>query len=421
MLQTLLNLAGRHFRDGVLIFETPNGQRWTIGEGTRTARVLLQDKAVLRRILRHPRLAFGETYMDHGWEPENGDLRRVLEVGTRMLNAADSELGKHRRLRAIRAELNEINEINNPLRSRRNVHQHYDLDYALYAHFLDRDLHYSCAYFENPEMTLEEAQQAKCAHIAAKLDLKPGARVLDIGCGWGGMAMYLAEHYDAQVVGITLAEEQVKVACARAKERGLSKQVEFRLEDYRNTRGQFNAVVSIGMFEHVGRPQYRTYFNRIRELLTDDGTALVHSIGRTTPPGVTNPWIRKYIFPGGYIPAASEMTGSIETSGLILTDFEVLRIHYAHTLNIWAQRFAASRGEIAARMGERFCRMWEFYLQVSEMNFIWDNLVNFQAQLSKSLKRLPLTRDYLYTPPPQMKIDSGRRDSRSNTSDNQQA
>lgn len=245
-------------------------------------------------------------------------------------------------------------------------------------------------------MTLEDAQQEKCAHIARKLNLRGGARVLDIGCGWGGMAMYLAERYDASVVGITLSEEQAKVARARAAERGLQSQVEIRLEDYRKTTGQFDAIVSVGMFEHVGRPQYNAFFRRVRDLLTKNGTALIHSIGRSTPPGGTNPWIQKYIFPGGYIPAASEMTCGIERNHLILTDFEVLRVHYARTLNSWGQRFAASRDDIAARLGERFCRMWEFYLQASEMSFYWGDLVVFQAQMTRSLERLPFTRSYLY-------------------------
>jgi len=393
MLQALLDWVGRHFRNGTLIFEAPDRKRWTIGRGSPTARVLLRDKAVLQSILRNPRLAFGETYMDHGWEPEDGNLRHVLEVSLRMLSAAEADDGGNHYLNILR---NELAELNNPLRSRENVHRHYDLDYALYSQFLDRDLHYSCAYFSEPQMTLEEAQQAKCAHIARKLNLRPGSRVLDVGCGWGGMSMYLAEHYGAKVIGVTLSQEQAKVAQARARERGLDGRVDIRLEDYRNITGQFDAVVSIGMFEHVGRPQYRTYFNRVRELLTADGTALIHSIGRSTPPGGTNPWIRRYIFPGGYIPAASEFTGAIERSSLILTDLEVLRVHYARTLNHWSQRFAASRAAIAARLGERFCRMWEFYLQSSEMSFLWGDLVVFQAQISKSLERLPLTRDYLY-------------------------
>ncbi|HEU0196871.1 MAG TPA: cyclopropane-fatty-acyl-phospholipid synthase family protein [Nevskiaceae bacterium] len=399
MLQTLINLVGRHYANGTLIFETPSGKTWHIGRGEPTARILLKDEGVLHRILLHPQLAFGETYMEHGWEPENGNLRRVLEVALRMLSSAEYS-HPHGKLiqKGLIGAAEWLHEANNPLSARRNIHQHYDLDYALYSQFLDRDLNYSCAYYPHPEMSLEEAQQAKLAHIAAKLDLQPGARVLDVGCGWGAMAMYLAEHFDCHVTGITLSVEQQKVARARAEERGLSDSVEFRLEDYRNTRGQFDSIVSVGMFEHVGRPQYLTYFRTLHNLLAKNGTALMHCIGRSTPPGVGNPWIEKYIFPGGYIPAASEVTGAIEPSGLILTDLEVLRVHYAQTLNDWAQRFAASRDDICQRMGERFCRMWEFYLQSCEMGFLWGDLVVFQWQMTRQLKRLPTTRDYLLAP-----------------------
>lgn len=399
MIQKILDLIGRHFNDGTLICAAPDGQTWHVGHGDPTARILLKDESVLRRILLHPQLAFGETYMDHGWEPENGDLRRVLEVALRMLSAAEHEHPHGKLVQGGLVGLAKLRELNNPLRAKRNIHRHYDLDFALYSRFLDRDLHYSCAYYTDPEMSLEEAQQAKCAHIADKLDLKPGARVLDIGCGWGSMAMYLAEHYDCRATGITLSVEQAKVARARAEERGLSERVEFRLVDYRNVHEKFDAIVSIGMFEHVGRPQYRTYFRQIHDLLTEDGTALMHCIGRSTPPGGGSPWIEKYIFPGGYIPAASEVTAALEPSGMILTDLEILRLHYAYTLNNWAQRFAASRGDIAERMGERFCRMWEFYLQACEMGFHWGDLICMQAQMTRRLERLPITRDYLLRTP----------------------
>lgn len=396
MLQKALDLIGRHFSGGTLIFETPGDKSWRIGQGGPTARILLKDETVMRRIAIHPQLAFGETYMDHGWEPENGDLRRVLEVALRMLSSAEHEHPHTKLIQAGLVGLAKLHEVNNPLRARKNIHSHYDLDFALYSKFLDRGLNYSCAYFDRPDMSLEEAQQAKLAHIADKLDLKPGARVLDVGCGWGSMALYLAEQRGCTVTGITLSVEQQKVARRRAKERGLADKVEFRLEDYRNTTGKFDAIVSIGMFEHVGRPQYKIYFRKLYELLAEDGTALMHCIGRSTPPGNGSPWIEKYIFPGGCIPAASEVTGAIEPSGLILTDMEVLRTHYAKTLNHWAQRFDANRDTFVEQMGETFCRMWEFYLQSCEMSFLWDDLVVFQSQMTRKLKRLPITRDYLF-------------------------
>jgi cyclopropane-fatty-acyl-phospholipid synthase len=390
--QSILARIGSKFRRGSLEFRAADGRVWTLGHNEPRALIRLHDPSALRGIAFNPRLRFPESYMEGAWDPMDGDLLRVLEVALTMVNSMESS-----RFGKLAADgLAMLGELNNPLKSRSNVHAHYDLDYELYSRFLDRDLHYSCAYFSNPDMGLEAAQQAKCAHIAAKLDLRPGARVLDIGCGWGSMAMYLAEHFDARVTGITLSPEQLKVAQRRARERGLERQLEFRLQDYRDIRGEFDAIVSIGMFEHVGRPQYHAFFEQVKRLLTAEGTALLHSIGRTTPPGGGNPWIRKYIFPGGYVPAASEITAAIEHTGLILADLEVWRLHYARTLAEWNRRFQADRSRFAARMGERFCRMWEFYLQVSEANFRWDDLVVFHAQMERSLERLPLTRDYLY-------------------------
>jgi len=391
-MQSILARIGSKFSQGSLEFRAADGRVWVLGQSEPRAVIRLHDPSALVGIALNPKLRFAESYMEGAWDPMDGDLLKVLESAVRM--AASIKPGRVGQL--VGDGLSLLGEINNPLKARNNVHVHYDLDYDLYSRFLDRDLHYSCAYFSNPDMGLEAAQQAKCAHIAAKLDLKPGARVLDIGCGWGSMALYLAEHFDVKVTGITLSPEQLKVAQRRAAERKLDRQVEFRLEDYRDTRGEFDAVVSIGMFEHVGRPQYRFFFEQVKQLLTPQGTALLHSIGRSTPGGSGNPWIRKYIFPGGYIPAASEIMTAMEPSGLILTDLEVWRLHYARTLAEWNRRFQADRARFAARMGERFCRMWEFYLQVSEANFRWGDLVVFHAQMERSLERLPLTRDYLY-------------------------
>jgi len=298
--------------------------------------------------------------------------------------------------RWLTAGLNRLRELNTPTRSRRNVSHHYDLDYRLYAAFLDRDLHYSCAYFREPGLSLEAAQQAKCAHIAAKLDLRRGMRVLDIGCGWGSLALYLAQHHEVHVTGITLSQEQLGIARQRAAERGLERLTDFRLQDYRLTTGQFDAVVSVGMFEHVGRPQYDVFFRQCAQRLKGSGTLLLHTIGRISPPAATNPWIRKYIFPGGYLPAASEILAAIERRGLFLTDLEVWRLHYADTLAHWNQRFQARRAEFCDRTSERFCRMWEFYLLSAEAGFRWGDLVVYQVQLTHDRHRLPQTRDYLY-------------------------
>ncbi|NGY04378.1 class I SAM-dependent methyltransferase [Solimonas terrae] len=333
--------------------------------------------------------------MDQGWEPADGDLLRVLEVGLKFEDNLEHRM-KGRRVRALLAQMMELN---NPLASQHNVEHHYNLDADLYRRFLDEGMFYSCAYFAQPELTLEAAQQAKCALIARKLDLKPGARVLDIGCGWGGLAIHLAQHHGVHVTGITLSSEQLAIAQESIDTLGLADRIAFRLEDYRNTEGAFDAVVSVGMFEHVGRPQYPTFFRRVHELLKPDGTALIHSIGRLSPPGTGNAWIRKYIFPGGYIPAASETLAVIEKSGLLLNDLEVWRLHYAQTLAHWTRRFQAERQHFADTLGERFCRMWEFYLHASEASFRWGGLSVFHLQLTRQLERLPLTRDYLYAPP----------------------
>lgn len=392
----LLNRMSRKFGQGCLEFRADDGRSWTLGRNEPRAVLNLHDPSALNRILLNPQLQFGQSYMDGAWDPADGDLLQVLKVAMHM--AASLKNNWFEKLLGDAAAW--LGELNNPLRSRSNVHRHYDLDYDLYSTFLDQEMFYSCAYFNDEgrdePMSLESAQQAKCAHIAAKLDLKPGARVLDIGCGWGSLAFFLAQRFDVRVTGITLSEEQLKVAQRRAQERGLGKQVEFRLEDYRDTRGDFDAVVSVGMFEHVGRPQYRNFFQQVHDLLTPDGTALLHTIGRTTPPGGSNPWIRKYIFPGGYIPAASEVMAAMEPKDLILTDFEVWRLHYARTLAEWNRRFQIHHHSFAERFGERFCRMWEFYLLVSEAGFRWGDLVVFHAQMARSLNRLPLTRDYLY-------------------------
>jgi cyclopropane-fatty-acyl-phospholipid synthase len=276
------------------------------------------------------------------------------------------------------------------------VHHHYDLSNAFYRLWLDTDMHYSCAYFSSADNTLEQAQLNKLRHIAAKLDLKPGQRILDIGCGWGGMALYLAAIADVSVVGVTLSTEQLAFAKERTKQRGLSHRVSFELIDYRSVKGPFDRIVSIGMFEHVGISQFDAYFKKIKELLTDDGIAIVHSIGRKGGPGQTGAWVRKYIFPGGYSPALSETLQAVERAGLWVTDIEILRLHYAKTLRMWEERFQAERGKIVDMMDERFCRMWEFYLIASELSFSHGKHMNFQMQLSKLVDAVPLTRNYMF-------------------------
>jgi cyclopropane-fatty-acyl-phospholipid synthase len=275
------------------------------------------------------------------------------------------------------------------------VAHHYDLSGALYDLFLDADKQYSCAYFRDPGMTLEEAQAAKKALIAAKLRLEPGMRVLDIGSGWGGLALTLARDHGARVTGVTLSEEQLKVSRARAAAAGLEGQVDFHLRDYRAVTGQFDRIVSVGMFEHVGVPHYATFFATAARLLAPDGVMLLHTIGRNAPPAATSPWITKYIFPGGYVPSLSEVAAPIEASGLWLTDLEVWRLHYAETLRAWQRRFEANIDAVRALYDERFCRMWRFYLVASEMSFRAGRQCVFQLQLAHRQDAVPLTRAYL--------------------------
>ncbi len=272
---------------------------------------------------------------------------------------------------------------------------HYDLDGRLYSLFLDADRQYSCAYFERPDQSLDDAQLAKKRHLAAKLLLKPGQRVLDIGSGWGGLGLYLAEMAGSAVTGVTLSEEQLAVANERATEKNIADKAQFRLQDYRDITEQFDRIVSVGMFEHVGVTHYNTFFRKCAQMLDDDGVMVLHSIGRSEGPGITNPWIAKYIFPGGYIPALSEVLPAVERAGLLVTDIEILRLHYADTLKAWRQRFLAHREEVEKIYDKRFIRMWEFYLASSEMAFRQQNLMTMQIQVTKRQGVVPITRDYI--------------------------
>ena len=345
----------------------------------------------------NPYLKLGEAYMDgHLTVDAPHTIYDFLELLLSNLGTqyASRPMELYAALRRMKRRLDQHNPVG---KAQANVAHHYDLDGGLYDLFLDADKQYSCAYFEHPDMSLEEAQLAKKRHIIAKLDIKPGQRVLDIGCGWGGMALTIARETGASVVGVTLSREQHKVATNRALERALADRVEFRLQDYRDVEPGFDRIVSVGMFEHVGVGHYAEYFNNVERLLNPDGVALIHTIGRLDPPAATNPWIAKYIFPGGYIPALSEMTASVEPTGLMMTDIEVLRLHYAMTLREWRRRFMARREEAVALYDERFARMWEFYLAASETSFRYEGMVNFQMQLTRKVDALPLTRDYIHT------------------------
>jgi cyclopropane-fatty-acyl-phospholipid synthase len=343
-------------------------------------------------ILLDPELKLGECYMNGTFVVEQGTIADVLAIAL----GQNSDVPHWARPQwALRYIWRRIQQFNPRRRARRNVAHHYDLDGRLYSLFLDADRQYSCAYFENPGQSLDDAQLAKKRHLAAKMLLEPGKRVLDIGCGWGGLGLYLAEVTGARVTGITLSQEQHTVANERAAEKGLSERAKFRLQDYRDLQGQFDRIVSVGMFEHVGVNHYDIFFRKCAELLSDDGVMLLHSIGRSEGPNITNPWIAKYIFPGGYIPSISEVLPAIERSGLLVCDMEILRLHYAETLKAWRERFLAHREEVERIYDERFVRMWEFYLAASEMSFREQKMMNFQLQLTKRQGIVPMTRDYI--------------------------
>ncbi len=366
------------------------------GEAGPSATMRLRDRQTIRRLISNPSLASGEAYMSGGLSVDDSSIYDLIDL---MLLNVRRNPGGHpvMRWREVLASLGRRLVQHNPAgRARRNVAHHYDLNGRLYSLFLDRDQQYSCAYFRYGDETLEEAQAAKKRHIAAKLCLdRPGLSVLDIGCGWGGMALTLAQDFGARVTGITLSQEQLTEARARAAARGLDDRVRFELLDYRAVTETYDRVVSVGMFEHVGIGHYDTFFDTVTRCLKPDGVALVHAIGRGAGPGSTNAWLRKYIFPGGYSPALSEVLPSVERAGLMTTDIEILRLHYAETLRHWRRRFAANRDAIATLYDEVFCRMFEFYLAASEIAFRRTFHMVWQLQLTRGHGPVPLTRDYI--------------------------
>ncbi len=387
----------RAIRRGTLVLVESTGRVTTFGEKKDgpALTIRVHDKPTMQRISLHPDLALGEAFMNGTLTVENGSIRDV--IGLVFDNMADGPpMPQDTLLRPFRPLLRRLQHYNPIKRSRKNVSHHYDLSRRLYELFLDTDEQYSCAYFSDPGMTLEAAQVAKKRHIASKLLLKPGMRVLDIGSGWGGLALTLAQNADVDVTGLTLSREQLSVANERARAMGLADRVRFHLRDYRDETGTYDRIVSVGMFEHVGTLQYETFFDTVNRLLAPDGVMLLHSIGRLTGPGKTNHWIRKYIFPGGYAPALSEVLPIVEQSGLSTTDIEILRMHYAMTIDHWRTRFLANRAEIAKLYDERFCRMWEFYLAGAEMDFRYLRAIVFQLQIAKKIDTVPLTRDYMF-------------------------
>ncbi len=397
MFDRLLHAAlARFVAHGRLRLRYPDGRLETYAGGPGPeAGFRLRDAAAVRRLVLNPSLAFGELYMEGGLEPEGCDIGELTEL--MVLNhwqgppiPLDLWLGRLRRVTRLLAQLNPAG------RSQRNVAHHYDLDHRLFRRFLDPEMQYSCAYYATGQETLEQAQAAKQRHIAAKLRLdRPGLEVVEIGCGWGGMAIHLARDWGARVTGLTLSQEQLAVARERAAAEGLSDRVRFELMDYRAWDRPMDRVLSVAMFEAVGLPQFRRFFEVVRDAMKPEGVAVVHAIGRMSGPASTNPWLTKYIFPGGYSPALSEVVPAVEKAGLWITDIEILRMHYAHTIAEWRRRFAAERAAIKAMYDERLCRMFEFYLAGCEFTFRHGDHMNWQLQLTRDRHALPLTRDWI--------------------------
>jgi cyclopropane-fatty-acyl-phospholipid synthase len=395
-MQTLLvQMLNRMIRHGDLRVTMPDGTTHHFGDGIGCpAAFRIHDATTVRHLLIDPDLHFGEAYMDGAITVTQGSIHDVLWALFSNLNTAKPP-APVRLPYAIRKRLKRLQQDNRVGRARQHVAHHYDLSGALYDLFLDEDRQYSCAYFEKSGQSLEDAQLAKKRHLAAKLLIEPGMKVLDIGSGWGGLGLYLARVCGAQVTGVTLSEEQHKASCQRVCELGLEGQVDFQLKDYRELDGEFDRIVSVGMFEHVGVGHYGELFAKVRELLTPQGIFVLHSIGRASGPGATSAWIQKYIFPGGYCPALSEVLPQVERGGLYTTDVEILRLHYARTLAEWRKRFAANRDKAVALYDEKFARMWEFYLSSSELSFRHLDLNNFQLQSTRLLDTVPLIRGYI--------------------------
>jgi len=395
-MQTLLvNMLDRLVRHGNLTVTMPDATVHHFGDGTGVQTGFhIHDNATARHLLIDPDLYFGEAYMSGQLSVTCGTIHDVLKLLLANLETAASPVTVKLPY-AIRIRLKRLKQDNRLGQARRHVAHHYDLSGELYDLFLDEDRQYSCAYFEKSGQSLEDAQLAKKRHLAAKLLIEPGMKVLDIGSGWGGLGLYLARVCGAQVTGVTLSKEQYNLSNRRVGDLGLEDQVLFLLKDYRELQGQFDRIVSVGMFEHVGVNHYQEMFEKVRRLLKPDGIFVLHSIGRASGPGATSAWIQKYIFPGGYCPALSEVLPIIEKSGLYLTDTEILRLHYARTIAEWRKRFAARRNKAVALYDEKFARMWEFYLSSSELGFRYLGLNNFQLQTTLHQEAVPLTRDYI--------------------------
>lgn len=396
MFALLKTAAGHIISKGNLAVTDAAGVTYHFGDNTgEPVHLRFTSSKWERLVALDPALKLGEAYMEGGFEFVKGDIYKLLEIIFESTGPIAENQMWMKAMSFIRTATKRFVQMNTLKRSASNVQHHYDLSGKLYDLFLDPDRQYSCAYFQTPDTDLNEAQLAKKRHLAAKLQVNKGEKLLDIGCGWGGLGLYFARVLGADVTGVTLSHEQFGIANQRAKALGLENRAKFLLEDYRNLNAQFDKIVSVGMFEHVGIGHFKEYFDHVKRLLKPDGRFVLHSIGRSGEPGATNPWIAKYIFPGGYIPSLSEVIPVIERSGLIITDIEILRLHYAETLKAWRQSFLTHWDEAKALYDERFCRMWDFYLAASESAFRWQGMMVFQIQLAHKQDAVPLTRDYI--------------------------
>ncbi len=393
----LVGFLNNLFKKGGFVLIDANSKKYIIGTPDKSKPLTLKllNKDLHYKLLINPDLYFGEAYMDGSLVIENGSISEFLELAFQNIGRGEINSFGYI-LKKIKGTFRYLTNFNFIKRSKENVAHHYDISDDLYEIFLDSKRQYSCGYFKNDDDTLETAQQNKINHIVKKLNIKSNQKVLDIGCGWGHLAIEIAKQSKCEVTGITLSENQYRYANAKAKEYNLENQVQFKLCDYRNLKEKFDRVVSVGMFEHVGRKFYKTFFKQVNQLLKYDGLALIHTIGSINEPRDPQPWISKYIFPGGYTPSMSEVVGPIEKSGLIISDLEVLRMHYAHTLKNWKERCITNKSKITSMFDEKFFRMWEFYLASCEMVFKLGDQVVFQFQLTKDLTTAPNTRDYIY-------------------------
>ena len=393
----LVSFLNKLFKEDGFILIDANSKKYIIGNPKKKIPIILKllDKKLHHKLLIYPDLYFGEAYTDGDIEIENGSLTEFLEMT--MKNIGRNEINIFgKMLKKIRGTYRYLTNFNIAKKSKDNVAHHYDISDDLYDLFLDPKRQYSCAYFKSENENLETAQNNKIDHLIKKLNLKPNQKVLDIGSGWGSLAIEIAKKTKCEVTGITLSENQYRYSLNKAKENNLENQVQFKLVDYRNLNEKFDKIVSVGMFEHVGRKFYNTFFRQVNNLLNDDGLALIHTIGSIDGPRDPQPWITKYIFPGGYTPSMSELAPPIEKSGLIISDIEVLRMHYSHTLRHWKERCISNKSKILEMFDEKFFRMWEFYLTSCELAFKWGDQVVFQFQLTKDLTTAPTTRDYIY-------------------------